>query len=258
MNPIVIRNVKIGEGIPKVCLPIVGHTQYEITSQAMTIASLKPDIVEFRADWYDECTNKENLIEMLMLIRKLINRTPLLFSFRTVVEGGMQKVERAEYVRINKIAIESGLIDMIDIELMIGDEYVKELIEAAHENNIIVVMSNHDFEKTPEKEELINRMEKMISLGADIPKVAVMPNNNKDVINLLDLTDSFHSMHPDYPIITMSMDGRGVVSRLAGEIFGSSVTFGCARKQSAPGQIEAGELAVVLRILHSNLYHKEM
>ena len=85
-----------------------------------------------------------------------------------------------------------------------------------------------------------------------------MPNNNKDVINLLDLTDSFHNMHPDYPIITMSMDGRGVVSRLAGEIFGSAVTFGCARKQSAPGQIEAGELAVVLRILHSNLYHKEM
>lgn len=258
MNPIVVRNVKIGEGIPKVCLPIVGHTQYEITSQAMTIASLKPDIVEFRADWYDECTNKENLIEMLMLIRKLINRTPLLFSFRTVVEGGMQKVERAEYVRINKTAIESGLIDMIDIELMIGDEYVNELVEAAHENSITVVMSNHDFEKTPEKEELISRMEKMISLGADIPKVAVMPNSNKDVINLLDLTDSFHSMHPDYPIITMSMDGRGVVSRLAGEIFGSAVTFGCARKQSAPGQIEAGELAVVLRILHSNLYHKEM
>ncbi len=258
MNPIVVRNVKIGEGIPKVCIPIVGHTQYEITSQAMTIASLKPDIVEFRADWYDECTNKDNLIEMLMLIRKLIDRIPLLFSFRTVDEGGMQKVEKAEYVRISKNAIESGLIDMVDIELMAGDNYVSELVEAAHENNIIIVMSNHDFEKTPEKDILIERMEKMISLGADIPKVAVMPNNNRDVINLLDLTDTFHSMHPECPIITMSMDGRGVVSRLAGEIFGSAVTFGCARKASAPGQIEAGELAVALRILHSNIYRKEM
>ena len=43
MNPIEVRKLKIGEGIPKICLPIVGHTQYEITSQAMTIAALKPD-----------------------------------------------------------------------------------------------------------------------------------------------------------------------------------------------------------------------
>lgn len=258
MNPIEVRNIKIGEGIPKICLPIVGHTQYEITSQAMTIASLKPDIVEFRADWYDECSNKENLIEMLNLIRKLIDNTPLLFTFRTVIEGGVQKVEKAEYLKINKIAIESGLIDMIDIELLIGDEDANDLITLAHNNNVVVVLSNHDFEKTPDTDTLISRMEKMIELGADIPKIAVMPTSNKDVLNLLELTDTFSTKHSDYPIITMSMDGRGVVSRLAGEIFGSAITFGCARKASAPGQIEAGELAVALRILHSNLYHKEI
>lgn len=258
MNPIEVRNIKIGEGIPKICLPIVGHTQYEITSQAMTIASLKPDIVEFRADWYDECSNKDNLIEMLSLIRKLIDNTPLLFTFRTVIEGGVQKVEKSEYLRINKTAIESGLIDMVDIELMIGDEDVTDLITLAHNNDVVVVLSNHDFEKTPDTDILISRMEKMIKLGADIPKIAVMPNSNKDVLNLLELTDTFSTKHSDYPIITMSMDGRGVVSRLAGEIFGSSITFGCARKASAPGQIEAGELAVTLRILHSNLYHKEI
>ena len=85
-----------------------------------------------------------------------------------------------------------------------------------------------------------------------------MPNSNRDVLKLLDLTDTISSTYPDYPIVTMSMDGRGVVSRLAGEIFGSSITFGCARKASAPGQIEAGELAVALKILHQNLYHKEI
>lgn len=258
MNPIEVRNIKIGEGIPKICLPIVGHTQYEITSQAMTIASLKPDIVEFRADWYDDCINKENLIEMLSLIRKLIYKTPLLFTFRTVIEGGIQKVERAEYLRINKTAIESGLIDMIDIEMMIGNEDVKDLIELAHKNNVVVVISNHDFEKTPDKKTLLERVEKMISLGADIPKIAVMPNNNKDVLTLLDMTDTVSAKYSDYPIVTMSMDGKGVISRIAGEIFGSAITFGCARKASAPGQIEAGELALALKILHSNLYHKEI
>ena len=258
MNPIVVRNLKIGEGIPKICLPIVGHTQYEITSQAMTIAALRPDIVEFRADWYDECVSDEHLMEMLKLIRKLVDMTPLLFTFRTSNEGGIQEIEKDEYLRINKVAIERGLVDMIDIELMIGDKEIKDLVKLAHKNDVIVLMSNHDFEKTPEKDVLVERMEKMIKLGADIPKVAVMPNSNRDVLRLLDLTDTIASAHPDYPIVTMSMDGRGVVSRLAGEIFGSSITFGCARKASAPGQIEAGELAVALKILHQNLYHKEM
>lgn len=258
MNPIEVRNIKIGEGIPKICLPIVGHTQYEITSQAMTIAALKPDIVEFRADWYDESINNDRLFEMLRLIRKLVDAKPVLFTFRTVVEGGVQAIETEEYVRINKAAIESGLIDMVDIELMVGDKEVKELIALAHKNSVVVVISNHDFNKTPDKETLLNRMEKMIELGADIPKVAVMPNSNRDVLTLLDLTDTVSSKYNDYPIVTMSMDGRGVVSRIAGEIFGSAITFGCARKASAPGQIEAGELAVALRILHTNLYHKNM
>lgn len=258
MNPIEVRNIKIGEGIPKICLPIIGHTQYEITSQAMTIASLKPDIVEFRADWYDECINKDNLIEMLSLIRKLIDKTPLLFTFRTVIEGGIQEVKKADYLKINKTAIESGLVDMLDIELMIGDDEINELIKLAHSKNLTVVLSNHDFEKTPDKNVLLELIDKMVSLGADIPKIAVMPNSNKDVLDLLDLTDTAHKKYPDYPIVTMSMDGRGVISRLAGEIFGSAITFGCARKASAPGQIEAGELAVALKILHSNLYHKEI
>lgn len=258
MNPIEIRNIKIGEGIPKICLPIVGHTQYEITSQAMTIAALKPDIVEFRADWYDDCINKDNLIEMLSLIRKLIDKTPLLFTFRTVIEGGIQEVKKSDYLKINKTAIESGLVDMLDIELMIGDKEIKELINLAHSKNVTVVLSNHDFEKTPDKSLSLELIDKMVSLGADIPKIAVMPKSNKDVLDLLDLTDTAHTKYPDYPIVTMSMDGRGVISRLVGEIFGSAITFGCARKASAPGQIEAGELAVALRILHSNLYHKEI
>ena len=77
MVPITIRDLEIGTGMPKVCLPIVGHTQYEIVSQTMTIASLKPDIVEWRVDWYDDVLQSENLIEMLKQVRKLLDRIPL-------------------------------------------------------------------------------------------------------------------------------------------------------------------------------------
>lgn len=257
MNPIVVKNVKIGEGMPKVCLPIVGHTQYEIVSQAMTIASLKPDIVEFRIDWLDSMNDTVTVIEMLTQVRKMIGNLPLLYTFRTIEEGGLQEISTKHYIEINRLAIESGLIDMVDIELMVGDDIVKTIIECAKEHNVVVVMSNHDFVKTPDSEVLIERLEKMVELGADIPKIAMMPQENRDVLRLLDVTDRFHKKYPDIPFITMSMGGMGVISRLACEIFGSAVTFGCARMQSAPGQIEADELARVLHTVHKNLYVKE-
>lgn len=257
MNPIVVKNIKIGEGTPKVCLPIVGYTQYEIVSQAMTIAALKPDIVEFRIDWFDSLSEEGSLIDILSEVRQLIGNLPLLYTFRRIEEGGRRKITLKQYENINKIAIKSGLIDMVDVELMAGERTVKSIINCARKNNVTVVVSNHDFKATPSKDKMLETLEKMVEIGADIPKLAVMPNCNKDVLALLDVTDTFTQNHPDYPVITMSMDGIGVISRISGEIFGSAVTFGCARKQSAPGQVEAEELKKTLHIVHSGLCDKE-
>lgn len=54
MNPIMIRGVAIGEGIPKICVPIVGKTREEIVKAAAEIKTLPADLVEWRADWYEE------------------------------------------------------------------------------------------------------------------------------------------------------------------------------------------------------------
>ena len=48
----------------------------------------------------------------------------------------------------------------------------------------------------------------------------------------------------------MSMAKAGVISRLAGEVFGSAATFGAVKKASAPGQISVNDLRTVLTILH--------
>ena len=56
----------------------------------------------------------------------------------------------------------------------------------------------------------------MQELGADIPKIAVMPRNKKDVLTLLAATEEMSSEYADRPIITMSMAETGVISRLCG------------------------------------------
>ena len=59
--------------------------------------------------------------------------------------------------------------------------------------------------------------------------------------------------YADRPIITMSMAGTGVISRLCGEVFGSSMTFGAAKKASAPGQMGVEDLSTVLGLLHKSM-----
>ncbi len=61
-----------------------------------------------------------------------------------------------------------------------------------------------------------------------------------------------NEQYADRPIITMSMAGKGVISRLAGELFGSALTFGSAKRASAPGQVPVTELRKVLSLLHES------
>ena len=122
-----------------------------------------------------------------------------------------------------------------------------------YKNNIKVIISNHDFNKTPNKEEIIERLCKMQELNADLPKIAVMPKTPSDVLILLSATNEMVTKYADRPIITMSMAGDGLISRISGEVFGSALTFGSAKKASAPGQIPVSELSNILNVIHTNL-----
>lgn len=249
MNPVIVRNVKIGEGIPKICVPIVGTTKDGIVDEAKKILALPADMVEWRADWFEDVFDFEQVKSVLSSLREILGETPILFTFRTAKEGGERKIEDSTYISLNKMAIESGKVDLVDVELFAGDTVVEEVLNIAHQNHVGVIASSHDFEKTPSKEEMISRLQKMEEMGADILKLAVMPKKSKDVLTLLSVTEEMRGCMKQ-PIVTMSMSGMGTVSRIAGEAFGSAITFGSAKKASAPGQIQAEELKKVLEILH--------
>jgi 3-dehydroquinate dehydratase-1 len=114
-----------------------------------------------------------------------------------------------------------------------------------------VVMSSHDFEKTPSRDEIVARLSAQQKLGADVVKIAVMPTSHRDVITLMDATELFVATDATRPVITMSMGGLGVVSRLAGETSGSCLSFGSAGASSAPGQIDAVTLMSILTLVHT-------
>ena len=253
MNTVKVRNIEIGAGIPKICVPIVDVTREEILAAAENIKSTKADVVEWRVDWYEDIFDFTKTEATMQALREVLGEMPILFTFRTSKEGGEKAIETEAYVELNQNAAKTGLIDLVDVEAFTGDEFVKAVVETAHANGVKVIASNHDFHKTPAKEEIVSRLRKMQDLGADIPKIAVMPQNKKDVLTLLAATEEMVSEYADRPIITMSMSGTGVISRLCGEVFGSALTFGAVGKVSAPGQMGIEDLTTVLGLLHKSL-----
>lgn len=297
MTPVKVRDVIIGEGKPKICVPIVGTTEEAILAEAASFVEqrLPLDVVEWRADWYEgvftsrgedsaenifatrtvlnteRVTAEEKapeagaemsvrtaediacLLKTAFRLREVLGEIPLLFTFRTAKEGGQKPIATEDYVSLNTAMAISGFVDMIDVELFTGDEPVERLIRQAHEAQVKVIASNHDFFETPGADVLLGRLRKMQQLGADILKIAVMPRSRSDVLTLLQVTLEMREKYAERPIVTMSMGTLGVISRLAGETFGSSMSFGAASQASAPGQVSVGELDHILDFLHRNL-----
>lgn len=250
MNTIKVRDIEIGAGAPKIIVPIVGVTKEDILNEAKTFNSIPVDVVEWRVDWFEHVFEFDKVEDVLKELRTVLGNIPLLLTFRTKKEGGEKAIDTKDYKELNLRAAKTGYVDFIDVEIFTGDDVVREIIDGAHAAGVRVIASNHDFFKTPAKSDIIYRLRKMQDMGADIPKIAVMPQSRRDVLTLLSATEEMITDYADRPIITMSMAGTGVISRLCGEVFGSSMTFGAAKKASAPGQMGVNDLNTVLDLLH--------
>ena len=253
VNPVLVRNIEIGSGMPKVCVPIVEKTREDILSTAKAICSTEADLVEWRADWYEDVSAFSEVIKTADMLRSILGETPLLFTFRSAREGGEKELSLESYATLLESVAKTGFVDLIDVEVFSGDDAVKNIIQTAHAHGVKVIASNHDFEGTPAREELVARLCKMQDLGADILKIAVMPQTRSDVLTLLSVTEEMSSLHTSRPVITMSMGRTGTLSRMCGEVFGSAVTFASFGKVSAPGQIAIEDLKAGLRLLHKYL-----
>lgn len=242
MTTVKVRNIVLGEGLPKIAVPNVGVTEEEILASAKEIAAAKPDIMEWRIDYYEaSIKDNEKLIATAKALRDVVGELPILVTFRTKNEGGVLELGEDEYLDLVATVVTNRLGDAVDIELFHDEERVKDLVKQAHNYNVVVIMSNHDFEKVPAKDVIEFRLKKMAELGADVPKLACMPHSADDVLTLLSATNDARKALST-PIITMAMADLGKVSRIAGQVFGSCLSFGAVGKTSAPGQLSIEDL----------------
>jgi 3-dehydroquinate dehydratase I len=246
-----IKDILIGEGNPKICVPLNGRTEQEIMSQLSDALKDPCDLLEWRADFYLAASDMNQWKPMLSKIRSKTKK-PLIFTLRSESEGGQSSLRRSDALALLRDVCEQGDVDLVDIELFEDDGSLDEakmefLVETAHSNNKKVILSNHDFDKTPDMDAIIKRLQAMDRLGADLPKVAYMPLTPEDVTTLLEAARIVATDTMFKPFVAISMGKLGQKSRLSGGPFGAAITFAATPAQdgqsaTAPGQIEAAEL----------------
>ncbi len=245
-----VKGVLFGEGKPKICVPIVERNKETILSYAEKVLEFHPDMIEIRVDWFEGVNQVESVIALLRDLRMVIGDTLLLMTVRTKNEGGEFEGTVEEYRTLCIKACESGWIDFVDVEAFMDEGLLLDITSIAHDCDVCVIASNHDFEKTPDEQEIVRRLKYMDEQGADLPKIAVMPNCERDVLTLLSATLRYREQGGKKPVITMAMDAMGLISRLTGELVGSAVTFATAGRVSAPGQIHVNDMQPILEVMH--------
>ncbi|MBQ3399426.1 MAG: type I 3-dehydroquinate dehydratase [Synergistaceae bacterium] len=258
MKTLNVRGVELGAGVPKTIVPIVAKTKADILAKAKEITQLPADLVEWRADFYEDLFHTPKLLETLKELRGVLGNTPILFTIRTKPEGGEVKPTFSDYQAANKAVAQSGDADLVDVEMFWGitdwnapaSNYSAKLVEEIHKAGCLVVGSRHNFSATPSKGEIVTTLKNQKAAGADMPKAAVMPKSKEDVIAVIAASVEFGN-DADRPFLTISMGPLGMMSRVACELSGSCMTFGAAGQVSAPGQIQVGELKDMLTKIHN-------
>lgn len=251
MKHFTIKNLTIGSGLPKICVPIVANTKEEILNSLENYNRKEIDLLEWRIDYMENIQDISELVSIARKITAALPDKPLLVTFRTKKEGGEKELSLEKYFALNQTFAKEKAADLVDIELFCTNDtdYLISVVSEIQRTGTKVIFSNHDFDKTPSKDTIVERLRKMQDFGADVAKIAVMPTCTEDVLTLLSATRQMTEEFATIPVVTMSMGQLGAISRICGSTFGSAITFGALEQASAPGQISVNKLYDTLHTL---------
>lgn len=249
-----IKNLAIGEGQPKVIIPTTADSARE-TLQFIDQIAHRPDfdLLELRLDTLQNGTDAGAMAMLSKEISSRLGDKLLLVTFRTSAEGGKKAISDREYAALYHSLLNDGQFDLLDIEMYRDPSLTAPLIKLAHEKGRHVILSNHELHATPSAQTIVSRLREQQTRGADILKLAAMPQSQADVLTLLSATLEMHQHYAQRPLLTMSMGSTGVLSRMSGELTGSALTFGMIGNASASGQVAAEDLSSVLNVVHKGM-----
>ncbi len=251
---ITINGKPLGSGrFPAICTPLIGSTREKILEEVAFVVAMQPDVLEWRVDFYEGIGNASDVVALAREIRELAHGIPVLFTRRSIKEGGEPiGLTEEEVVALVVAVCASGTVEMVDFEMNNNPDHIARVRAAARQHGLGLVLSFHNFQSTPSHDTLCQYFAQAQALGADVAKIAVMPQRMEDVLTLLSATlESSHKL--GIPLVSMSMGGYGALTRLFGWTFGSAMTFVVGAGTSAPGQVPIADMQAALEMMHRAL-----
>jgi len=158
--------------------------------------------------------------------------------------GTLRETETNRQKRLDICREILPFVDALDVEL---GSPLAEKIHAMTQGKIIIV-SEHDFEKTPDIPALKDMVDRSIRQGAHIVKIAAMANDRSDITRLLRFTED-----TDVPMVSISMGPLGTISRVLAPLFGSLYSYAFVHGSVAPGQLPVKDLAAYFKQLYPEI-----
>ena len=243
------RGRKLGGDTPLLGTPLVGRTRERLLAEAASVLQQKPDIIEWRVDFFDAIGDTKAVLDTGRALRETIGKRPIIFTCRAERGGGETiALGEADVVELYAAVAASRLVDFIDFEVDNDPEHLRRVRECTRQNEIRLILSYHNMSYTPGLEHLVDRFLEAERLGADVAMVQVMPRDRADVLRLLAATAEADDK-TRIPLISMSLGPLGSVSRMVGGLFGSWLSFAVGESASAPGQIPIGDLVTMYDII---------
>lgn len=199
------------------------------------------DLIEWRADFLP----KEDILAVAPAIFEKFAGFEVIFTLRTEKEGGNITLDKDEYIALIKEVNALYRPDFIDFEYFSYTDVFDQMYDFPN-----LVLSYHNFEETPEN--IMEIFSELTALAPQVVKIAVMPGNEQDVLDLMNYTRGFKTLNPEQEYVTMSMSKLGRPSRLSADLFGSSWTFASIDQGSAPGQIALADMVKIKEILDAD------
>jgi 3-dehydroquinate dehydratase I len=200
-------------------------------------------ILEFRFDYLNEFTNLEKILEKISKYKR-----QSIYTLRSIDEGGkFSEGESARLIIIRKLALAGPMLLDLEYNSISQNNMLADYID---DNHIRTLISWHDYTGTPQKEFLINLIDKM-RIFSNFVKVVTTAKSIDDSINIMKLYGVIDS---SINLIAFSMGELGIISRILCNIIGDCPFAYCAiEKAVAPGQLTIDQMKSIYSLFHNKL-----
>lgn len=218
----------------KTCVSIAEKTPNKIR-QTLKIALKKSDFVEVRFDFL----KIEQIPESLELIKKDLNR--IVCTLRPKTEGGKFSGNEKERIAILKLIAEYNPF-LLDVEFNTLKKN-SALTKYLKSTKTKLLVSWHDFKKTPTSAELKKKIAQMSKFSNNV-KIVSTANSTDDATRMLEL----YSKKGKNNLISFAMGDMGRISRILCLYLGSPYTYVSLGKAVAPGQFSVDEVKKITNL----------